>query len=191
MPPAIEVVLETAAAPEPAAVKLVPSSPAAAPPAAGPPETTQMETPARREPAPRPKSAAKQDRAARAIPLAVPGPPASAAVDAAPVLVPVPAPAAVVVPPVVAPDEMARYAAAISGALAETRRRHRGPGGRAVVTFSLDARGRLVEASVAHGSGDPGLDSRALAIVRAAEFPPPPAGFTERERVFTVPFEFR
>ncbi len=67
--------------------------------------------------------------------------------------------------------------------------RERAPHGVAVVSFSINASGQVVGASVSRSAGDPILDADALATVRrAAPFPPPPAGAPQS---FAAPLSYR
>ena len=78
--------------------------------------------------------------------------------------------------------EAAGYKAIVFGLLAAAKRypdgaRTRGATGTAVVSFSVDATGRVRRAAVAQSSADPDLDAEALATVyRCDPFPPPPQG---------------
>ncbi len=67
--------------------------------------------------------------------------------------------------------------------------RSRGARGVAMVTFSIDAAGRVGAASVQRSSGDAGLDGDALATVRrASPYPPPPPG---APRLYTAALNYR
>ena len=64
-----------------------------------------------------------------------------------------------------------------------------GSGGRARVSFTIrDARPDAIR--LVRGTGSPQLDSAALAAVREAVYPPPPAGIVGREMPMLVWVEF-
>jgi TonB family protein len=49
----------------------------------------------------------------------------------------------------------------------------------------------IESADVLQSSGSADLDQTALAAVRATSFPVPPEGSTDRQRSYTVPFDFK
>jgi periplasmic protein TonB len=60
-----------------------------------------------------------------------------------------------------------------------------------VIQFVIDRSGDLVYAKVAKTSGDPAIDSAALAIVRHARpLPAPPSSVTDEQLHITVPIRF-
>jgi len=64
--------------------------------------------------------------------------------------------------------------------------------GTTMISFRLDAQGRLLSAEVSRASGNMLLDRLALRTVRmASPYPPPPAGLTEETLGFSIPFSFR
>jgi len=64
--------------------------------------------------------------------------------------------------------------------------------GTTVVSFGVSKGGGLRYARVARSSGNPGLDRKALgAVRRAAPFPRPPAGASNRQLAYTISFRFR
>lgn len=69
---------------------------------------------------------------------------------------------------------------------------HRTAAGTVQVAFAIDHEGHVVTERVAHSSGSPALDDTALLLVRrAAPFPIPPLGVSERDLSFIVPIRFR
>jgi protein TonB len=80
------------------------------------------------------------------------------------------------------------YPGIVRAHLARYQRHDHSAQGSAMVSFGLDAGGRVTHVSVARGSGNASLDQEAQAMVRrASPFPPPPAG---APRSFTVPVRF-
>lgn len=84
------------------------------------------------------------------------------------------------------------YKGLVFGMLARAERRAashaRGETGQAIVSFSVDAKGRLVSLALAQSSGHADLDADALSMVRrVAPFPPPPSGAT---RTFAAAIDF-
>jgi protein TonB len=66
--------------------------------------------------------------------------------------------------------------------------RRNGDHGNAVVSFSIDAEGRVTQVALVRGSGFSSLDQEAQAMVRrASPFPPTPS---RRSMRFTVPVNF-
>jgi protein TonB len=59
------------------------------------------------------------------------------------------------------------------------------------VTFIVAPTGGLSAVHIAQSSGDAALDAVALAAVRQARFPTPPAGMTQTELTFDIPYRFR
>jgi len=72
------------------------------------------------------------------------------------------------------------YKGIVFGMLARAERAPKpkpGETGQAIVSFSVDGRGRIVSLALVQSSGHPDLDSQALAMVRSVSpFPPPPKG---------------
>lgn len=89
------------------------------------------------------------------------------------------------------PGELARFGLSVRLALGKARPRHAGMRGRVVIVFALGQGGEVVSAMVAKKSGNPALDDAALAAVNRASFPPPPTTMSEKQRTYSVPFEFR
>ena len=89
------------------------------------------------------------------------------------------------------PGELARYALAVRLALGRARPAHIGSRGKVVVGFRLSAGGSIEAVDIVRSSGSPRLDDIAIAAVRAAAFPTPPAGSTDAQRIYSVPFEFK
>lgn len=87
--------------------------------------------------------------------------------------------------------QLARYAMDVRMALGRVRPRHAGLKGRVQILFALDAGGGVHTAQVLRSSGNARLDQASLEAVRRASFPAPPAGASEKQRTFSVPFEFR
>ncbi|HEY0421163.1 MAG TPA: energy transducer TonB [Acetobacteraceae bacterium] len=69
--------------------------------------------------------------------------------------------------------------------------RRRQEQGAALVRFSLDAGGRVLEASVLRASGAESLDQAALSMLRGATLPAPPPGTDPARRVVTVSIRYR
>lgn len=179
----------------------------------GPPDEGQadhltviaLESPRTRAPAPERKALA------RGIPQSVPAIPPRAALQvrvpgpAAPALAAVVAEAKTLLPPATpaeAPppppraaartDGLGVYAGQLWSHIAAHRPRRIRQGGTTVVRFRLAPSGALLSAEVAASSGNLNLDKIALRTVRqAAPMPPPPAGATGEQLMFTVPVEFR
>lgn len=59
------------------------------------------------------------------------------------------------------------------------------------VAFGIGDGGDLTFVRVAESSGNGVLDDLALAAVRSTRFPPPPAGMTERQLTYEIPYHFR
>jgi protein TonB len=69
--------------------------------------------------------------------------------------------------------------------------RQKGISGTATVTFTVDAGGRVLSASLSASAGAPILDREALAIVRrASPFPPMPQGLGQSRMTVRAPIRF-
>ena len=111
----------------------------------------------------------------------------------------------VMAPPAVAPaipeqngllplrdDSLAAYGRQIWARIERRKPRNIHSPGVATVTFALAADGSLLSATLSAASGVASLDQAALATVSAAApFPPPPAGASPGQLVFSIPFQFR
>ncbi|MFM9846146.1 MAG: energy transducer TonB [Hyphomicrobiaceae bacterium] len=89
------------------------------------------------------------------------------------------------------PGQMSGYALSIREVLARHRPRHTGTRGRAIVEFWLTDTGTVQRAQIAQSSGTKLLDDAILAAIWKIQFPAPPEGIPDKDRGFTVPFEFR
>jgi protein TonB len=113
--------------------------------------------------------------------------------DIPPPPVPMPArPAA----PQVSVDPMAAYRATLGAILKSHLRypipsRQRHEEGTTTVEFTLDRNGRLVDATIVHGSGHELLDQEALAMLRRASPFPPPPGVDSFHTTVPVIFDLR
>lgn len=90
--------------------------------------------------------------------------------------------------------DLAAYARQVQQAVARNPPRVlRGGGGRGdvVITFALGLDGTLLRAQVLLSSGNASLDEAALATVRSATFPAPPAGSQPSQLVYRFPVKFR
>lgn len=83
------------------------------------------------------------------------------------------------------------YARQLALALAKTKPRGTGVGGTVKLRFIVENDGRPVSTSVIETSGRAHLDELAVAAISRNVFPPPPAGATEMQRTFVVPYSFR
>jgi protein TonB len=63
--------------------------------------------------------------------------------------------------------------------------------GTTLIAFAISESGGLEFVRIARSSGDGGLDSAALAAVRKANLPSPPAGLTLKQRTYEMPYHFR
>jgi protein TonB len=90
------------------------------------------------------------------------------------------------------PGAMAIYARALAAALAKTAPRPvAGLSGRTLVRFTVSPDGRADAVTIAQTSGHGRLDKAAVAAVGKAQLPAPPAGMTEKQRTYQLPFVFR
>ena len=84
------------------------------------------------------------------------------------------------------------YARSVVETLARARpRASAGERGTVRIAFTIGPGGEVSTAQVKQSSGRPVIDGAALAAVRAARFPAPPAGMTARELSFEIPYFFR
>jgi protein TonB len=72
----------------------------------------------------------------------------------------------------------------------ETARRRREQG-TVVVKFAADRTGRVLDASLVHGSGSALLDEAALALLRGASLPAFPSNMPSPQQTVTVPISYR
>ena len=119
-------------------------------------------------------------------PVAPQAPSAPAQTAMAPTLVPAPVPS---------PEASAGYRALLSAWLESHKRypdpaRQRGEEGRAVLRFSVDRSGRVLDFAVTSSSGYPDLDQSVEEMMRGATLPPFPAGMPQREMQVSVTIRF-
>jgi protein TonB len=161
------------------------SEPAPPPP---PPQKHAAKKPPK--PAPRHQEAAQPSQAVLPNLLAqFPVPPAPAA----------PPRTAMAAPPVPAPqpspETASKYAIALSAWLERHKRypeaaRDRGEEGSAVLRFSLDRSGRVIDYAITSSAGYTDLDQSIAEMIRNANFPPFPAEIPEQRREFWVTIRF-
>ena len=93
------------------------------------------------------------------------------------------------------PGEKSRYQAVLVRLIAKARPNMRTiktkARGTARVAFQLAPDGALVSVMVKDSSGSGVLDEAAMDAIRSVKFPPAPAGLTDKDRFFEVPFIFR
>jgi protein TonB len=97
--------------------------------------------------------------------------------------------------PVPSPEASAGYRALLSAWLEGHKRypdaaRQRGEEGRAVLRFSVDRSGRVLDFAVTSSSGYPDLDQSVEEMMRGATLPPFPAGMPQREMQISVTIRF-
>jgi protein TonB len=97
--------------------------------------------------------------------------------------------------PVPSPEASAGYRALLSAWLESHKRypdaaRQRGEEGRAVLRFSVDRSGRVLDYTVTSSSGYPDLDQSIEEMMRGATLPPFPAGMPQREMQISVTIRF-
>jgi protein TonB len=105
-------------------------------------------------------------------------------------MAPTPVPA-----PVSSPEASAGYRALLSAWLESHKRypdaaRQRGEEGRAVLRFSVDRSGRVLDFAVTSSSGYPDLDQSVEEMMRGATLPPFPTGMPQREMQVSVTIRF-
>ena len=126
------------------------------------------------------------------LPSLPPQPPTASAPVAPPqtAMAPTPVPA-----PVPSPEASAGYRALLSAWLESHKRypdaaRQRGEEGRAVLRFSVDRSGRVLDYAVTSSSGYPDLDQSVEEMMRGANLPPFPAGMTQPQMQVSVTIRF-
>jgi TonB family protein len=90
-----------------------------------------------------------------------------------------------------APGAIQQYAAKVREALARNKPGGFGNRGTAAIKFSISPEGKAGPIEVETSSGIPVLDKSAIDAVANTSFPAPPAGMTEAERTYVVPFHFK
>jgi TonB family protein len=94
-------------------------------------------------------------------------------------------------PAAASPGAISRYAAEVRAALARNKPNGRGRNGTVTVTFTISPTGAVSATRVTQSSGHAALDQATLAAVARTAFPRPPAGMTERDLTYVVPFRFQ
>ncbi len=97
--------------------------------------------------------------------------------------------------PVPSPEASAGYRALLSAWLESHKRypdaaRQHGEEGRAVLRFSVDRSGRVLDFAVTSSSGYPDLDKSVEEMLRGATLPPFPVGMPQREMQISVTIRF-
>ena len=94
---------------------------------------------------------------------------------------------------VASPGAVRAFAKSVVDALGRTRPRGADLKlrGTAKVAFAVAEGGGIEFVRIAQSSGHDSLDNAAVAAVKRASFPAPPAGMTLRERTYEVPYHFR
>ncbi len=97
--------------------------------------------------------------------------------------------------PVPSPEASAGYRALLSAWLESHKRypdaaRQRGEEGRAVLRFSVDRSGRVLDYAVTSSSGYPDLDQSVEEMLRGATLPPFPAGMPQHDMQVSVTIRF-
>jgi TonB family protein len=90
-----------------------------------------------------------------------------------------------------APGAVQQYAARVREALARNKPGGFGNRGTATIKFGISPEGKAGSIEVEISSGIPVLDKSAIDAVAHTSFPAPPAGMTEAERSYVVPFHFK
>jgi len=89
------------------------------------------------------------------------------------------------------PGAMQQYAAKVREALARNKPGGFGNRGAATIKFSISSKGKAGSVEVISSSGIIALDRSAMDAVTRTSFPAPPAGMTETQRTYVVPFHFK
>jgi TolA protein len=83
------------------------------------------------------------------------------------------------------------YGGQVRACLNSSKPRSLGASGRVVIAIAISASGGLTSAGVVSSSGNSRLDQAAIATARrCSPFPQPPAGSSDGQRRFTIPFTF-
>jgi TonB family protein len=90
-----------------------------------------------------------------------------------------------------APGAVQQYATKVREALAHNKPGGHGNRGTATIKFSISPAGKVGAVEMETSSGITALDRSAIDAVRETSFPAPPAGMTEAERTYVVPFHFK
>ena len=93
--------------------------------------------------------------------------------------------------PSASPGELRRFARDVARALARTPPKTVRRTGTVIVSFTVGADGAIEDAAIRRTSGHAVLDDAALAAVRRASLPKPPADANARQRRFEIPYHFR
>ena len=164
---------------------------AASEPPPPPPPPPQKHT-VKKPPKPVPRHQEVPEPSQASLPRMPPQLPAAPAPSAPPqtAMAPTPMPA-----PVPSPEASAGYRALLSAWLESHKRypdpaRQRGEEGRAVLRFSVDRSGRVLDYTVTSSSGYPDLDQSIEEMMRGATLPPFPAGMPQREMQISVTIRF-
>jgi len=94
-------------------------------------------------------------------------------------------------PAAASPGAVREYERYVSQALARTKPKGGLGYGTVKVKLVISPDGGLASVEIIKSSGNRRLDEAALAAVRRAKFPTPPAGMTDRQRWFEFPYYFR
>jgi TonB family protein len=79
----------------------------------------------------------------------------------------------------------------VARALSRTRPAGLGTAGDVRIAFTVAPDGAPARLRIVEARGPERLSAAALAAVRRTRFAPPPAGMSERQRTFEVPYRFR
>ena len=143
-----------------------------------------------------PKPAPRHQEAPQPSQAYVPSVPSQLPTGPAPVAPPQTAMATTPVPaPVPSPEASAGYRALLSAWLESHKRypdtaRQRGEEGRAVLRFSVDRSGRVLDFTLTSSSGYPDLDQSVEEMMRGATLPPFPAGIPQPRMDVSVTIRF-
>lgn len=89
------------------------------------------------------------------------------------------------------PGDMTQFEIEVRDALGRNRPAFPGATGHVEVVFGLSAFGDLRSVSITRSSGNDKLDKIVLRTIKATRFPLPPAGMSDLQRSFSVPFDFQ
>jgi TonB family protein len=87
--------------------------------------------------------------------------------------------------------DMSQFEIDVRDALGRSRPSFPGTTGHVEVEFGLTELGGLRAVSITRSSGNEKLDKIVLRAIRSTRFPLPPAGMTDLQRSFSVPFDFQ